>query len=928
MIKKILIGISGLIVLTISLLAILYSFVAPSLVSNTKFMSFVEKETKNLTGIDLYVKYPVLKTGLSPKISFKAYEIKATKNGEQLLNIENLDTQISLKEIFRQRIILDRFMVKYIFADVNKLLAALPAQEDKEKQTPSNWSVDFYDSVLALKKGVILYNIAPDTLLKVEANDMFINNTKKYERFVHFNIDTSIEKSGKTLKFSIADDNKVIIKEKELLVKDCIFNVNNSDIHINATASRKNGLNVNLAAKKFNLNDIIAIVGSNLFINNGSEMLVFFKDMKGNFDFDINLNKKDLDGTITLNNMGLKIIPVGDLPITVTQGKILVTSNDITLKDFKGFYGSQKSNKATLNGTIKDYTKSCDTEVVIDTVATNEFAKDYLSKIVGFPFEIIGKAGTRIIVKSIYNKIDVIWASKLAKGEDILVDGASLTPTGYDRAVKADMHFENNILNIKDINYYIASEIVKGTKVKPVLTLNGNIDFSNPIPFVMDLGFNIPNPLPSEFLNVLMGQKLFKGGKFYGDLAMLNNGTYPVIKGKLNAEKIIIPSQRVFIKSGELYTDRDYINLKSEGWYKRSKYDFSGTIANAVKYPIIIKDIDFGIDKIDIERVMKSFNQQNTDAVKKQTPETVTTDYDYENYNEENDTQAVAFDVNNLIIERCILRLDNGKYKDINFGNLKANLTLDKNNILELKSNRFDIAEGISSVKVYCDLKKHLYNITLGIKDVNSDLMSTTLLNLPREISGKASGLIALNTDDSLKLNGSIKFLVKDGTIQKIGLIEYILKFAAVFRNPIAMISPATLSDMISIPEGNFDNINGELYLKNNVVEMLKIKSSAPQLSSYIVGRYNIENGDAILRIYTKFSTKGKGFGGFLRNFSLNSLANRIPLSSRNDSHYYASELEQLPPIDADENDCQVFLTKVDGDIVNNNFLSSLKKIK
>ena len=198
MIKKILIGISGLILLTISLLVILYSFVAPSLVSNTKFISFVEKETKNLTGIDLYVKYPVLKTGLSPKISFKAYEIKATKNGEQLLNIENLDTQISLKEIFRQRIILDRFMVKYIFADVNKLLAALPAQEDKEKQTPSNWSVDFYDSVLALKKGVILYNIAPDTLLKVEANDMFINNTKKYERFVHFNIDTSIEKSGKT----------------------------------------------------------------------------------------------------------------------------------------------------------------------------------------------------------------------------------------------------------------------------------------------------------------------------------------------------------------------------------------------------------------------------------------------------------------------------------------------------------------------------------------------------------------------------------------------------------------------------------------------------------------------------------------------------------------------------------------------------------
>ena len=89
-----------------------------------------------------------------------------------------------------------------------------------------------------------------------------------------------------------------------------------------------------------------------------------------------------------------------------------------------------------------------------------------------------------------------------------------------------------------------------------------------------------------------------------------------------------------------------------------------------------------------------------------------------------------------------------------------------------------------------------------------------------------------------------------------------------------------------------------------------------------------MEISDAILRIYTKFSNKNKGFAGFLRNFSLNSLANRIPLNSRNESNYYAAELEHLPAIDADEKDCQIFLTKVDGDVEHNNFISSLKKIK
>ena len=112
------------------------------------------------------------------------------------------------------------------------------------------------------------------------------------------------------------------------------------------------------------------------------------------------------------------------------------------------------------------------------------------------------------------------------------------------------------------------------------------------------------------------------------------------------------------------------------------------------------------------------------------------------------------------------------------------------------------------------------------------------------------------------------------------------------------------------------------------MIELLKIKSSSPQLSAYIVGCYNLENSDAILRIYTKFSNKNKGIGGFLRNISLNSLANRIPLSSTSDENYYSSELENLPPIDADEKDCQIFLTKVDGDVEHNNFISSLKKIK
>ena len=177
-------------------------------------------------------------------------------------------------------------------------------------------------------------------------------------------------------------------------------------------------------------------------------------------------------------------------------------------------------------------------------------------------------------------------------------------------------------------------------------------------------------------------------------------------------------------------------------------------------------------------------------------------------------------------------------------------------------------------------------------------------------------------------MNGDIKFQIANGTIEQVGYVEYILKVASLFRNPLAMISPSTVVDLVNIPEGRFDEISGEMKLKDNIINRMKIESTAPELATLIFGRYDLSTNDSSLRVYTKFSNKGKGFAGILRNFSLNTLATKLSISSRNESNYYASELEQIPKLQTGEDRAQVFLTKVDGDILNFNFLSSLKRIK
>ncbi len=924
--KIIIISISVLVVLAGAMLGVYLKFL-PAVVSNKHVINFVEKTLYNIAGLELNIKNPVLKTELSPVISFKVDEMTLFNNKDHLLAVENFDTTVSFKEIFSKNIIIKKLGADYIFADINNLTKlAFPQAEQKEQQK-NEWNVDLFDSLLYVKKSLFLYKVEPKTYVSLKADDLELDNNQKDVKYLHFNITADITKDGQNTHFNIADRNAVYTQNKTLFIKNCYLTMNKSKIFFNAEASRKIGYWLEIFTDKIDIADVLALIDSGIVENNLDQPLAFFKDLKGSFNFKIKVTKNDVNGIINLNKISGQIVPISNIPVMLDKGKILMTKNDITLKDFDGYYNNKKVNKIEMEGTVKDYLKSIDTNIITRAVVTNDFAKNYLSKMVGIPVELTGgTTKTRLDLKSINNKIDLAWYFGLKSGQDILIDGASLTPNKFIRGLKGDIHFEDNLLSIKSIDYYIVPDsfsIEQKKNAKPVVKVFGNIDCGKPIPDVKNMGFEIPNPLPSEFLNVLIGQKLFKGGKIAGIMEYNNTSKYPALKGNLTMDDVRVPSQRVYLKHGEMSAKNGLLSLAAEGKYRRSAYDFSGSLINEIKFPVVVKDVNLTVDDVDIEKFLLSANNQSSKAVTE-------TKFDVAASGEakDDDDNTPTFDIGNFIVENCVLNILNGSYKDIAFKDVKATLSLDKNSVLNMYSNRFEIAEGHSSAKVNCDLKKHKYSLVLGIKDVNSDIIATTLLALPREITGKASGIIALNTDDSLKMNGSIKFAVNDGTIQKVGLVEYILKFAALFRNPLVMISPSTFGDLVNIPEGNFDKINGTLELKDNNVERMMIKSSAPQLSSFIIGRYELESGDASLRIYTKFSNNNKGFAGFLRNISLNSLANRIPLSARNDSNYYAAEISQLPPIDAEEKDCQIFLTKVDGDVQHNNFISSLKKIQ
>lgn len=916
--KPILILISSVVAFFVLLISS-YLYILPQLLTSKIAIKSIQKITHDILKMELVIENPKIKTSLKPVFDCSVDTFLLTKNNEILLSLDDFSASISYNKILKKEIRLNYLKANSLIIMADKLLENLPKFEQKEEQKPSDFRIDIYNSDIKLSELEVSYK-QNNALIDVYSRDISIEEDNCCKNLV-FNLSLDVFKGNKEYLHVVSSSvDEVKIYQDKIQTQNLKVLLNKSDLLVNSEFLLKDlTSNLNAKSKRFFLKDVFNIINSDVVIAGGDKLLAPLVNPSGYVSFDVNMkNNSDLSGYINVTNAKASIKDLANLPINIQKGKIVISKDKICFKDFIGYYGKNKLNTVKIFGDIKDYYKTFDSNLIVDTVVTNEFFKDYLAKLINNtvlftsqPFK------TAIVYKSKNNIMDITWLAKIPKKVNFGLKDTKSALSDYDRAVKGDFHIENNNLEIRNINYYIASDIKRGVKLKPIVILDGKMALNGKID---NLGFRFDREIPCEFLNIFTKQKTFVKGTMIGNMHIAFKNDIPYLDADMKISKTFLPYQRMWVKNAVLKTTDDNIWVYSDGRFKRIPFIFKGKIKNELKPPFTINNLALELDNIDIERVMASFNngaktQAPIKEVQSENPDEIADD----NY---------MFDTNLIRIKDANFIVNKGKYKELEFSNVKANLTLDEKGILIVKSNRFDIAEGFSSLYINCDLVNLLYSIKLGVKDVDSNLMAKVLLNLDKEITGKASGLIDINSDKSLKLNGKIQFIVNSGTIGKIGIVEYLLKIASVFRNPIVMISPGVIMDIVSIPEGKFDKITGELHLKDNVVTMMNIKSYSDTLSALIRGRFDMERHDASLRIYTRFSSDKKTAFGFFRNLSLNRLANKVKMNTRNDANYYASELIDLPPIAVGRKDSEVFLTQVEGDVEHNNFISSLKKIK
>lgn len=940
---KIPIIISSIIVLFVATILSLYLIVLPKVVATPEVWGYVNKIVKETCGAELIVTNPCLKTSLKPEIAFDIVGLTLIKDGETLLNVKNMQSGVNFAKIFAKEIKLQKFGVDDLYVDMNKLQRLKIKEGEQVEQKPCPIKIDWFDSLLYVKKCIFIYESPQKVMMKFLAGDISLDMSGE-PRYLHFKSLLDMEHNKDRLRLEFWDKDTVYIKDKKLIFDKFKFSVNNSEIVLDAKFNQDGKYNLDLSSKKFSIQNVDKFMRTNMLVANGSDVMNCFKDLAGDFSFDVKVSDSAFGAVVKVNKIVGKLVPLANIPLTISKGLIIVDPQNITISDFDGFYGHQVKNKIGLFGNVFDYATKADTNLFITGDAYDELAQ-HISKLAGIRIAFVNVSKFVIrVVCDVTGKVKVTGGAKVPAGSNVTFEGASISPAKFDRAIGLDLEVLKDKLTINHINYYISENIAQNVAPqKPMVSIKGLVNCYTG--YLYNLGFEIPEPLPSEFFNVLVGQKLLKRGTVAGKMNFVN-GEKPYLDGEMEIKSVRVSGQSFKINNGKMVAKDDNIHLSADGRFRRLNYKFDGNIKNCLLFPILVKNVNLNIDELDVERVMQSFaprEQRIAQAHKNLNPNRpksveskISTKYFEVDDTPKNETKSetseevepIVFQPNLIVVNDCNFNVTKGVYKQIKFGNLHAILTLDKNGLLNVQSNKFDFAEGISTLKLVCDLAKPTYYIRLGAKDVDVDILSTAILNLPKEISGKAMALLEFNTDASAKLNGKIQFSVDNGSITKLGLVQYLLNVASLFRNPLAMISPTTFWDLVNVPEGTFKKINGTLVIKDNIIERMMIKSSSPQLSAFIIGRINLVNMDASLRIYTKFSNVHKGFSGFLRNISLNVLSKRVKSNAKNDASYYAMELSQLPKLETGEETAQVYLTKFDGDVLTSNFISQLKRIK
>ena len=367
--KKILIILSIAFICLAALSTIVWLTIVPAVVKSKTFVNIVDKSLKNFVNLDLEIKNQKLKTSLKPTIIFSVDDLILKKEDKELVKLNNFSTSIDFKNILRRKIKLNSLKAKTLIVKADELMNLKFNTQKKEQK--SKWALDYFNSDLSCENFEISY-FQNSALMEIYMHNINLSKEKGYTS-LQFDVEAYIKKDGKTYaNINSSVQNKIKTLNKTLQIDDLPVDINSSKMKLFLEADLKNLL-LNVKSDKFMLEDIFNLVNSDFIIPNGSNLLKPLTNPSGQVGFDVTFKNNKLSGDLKINNTKASLKDVTNIPLNIETGSIKILEDKIKFIDLKGYYGKNKENTIAIEGDIKDYYKTFDSNIVIDTIVTNEF---------------------------------------------------------------------------------------------------------------------------------------------------------------------------------------------------------------------------------------------------------------------------------------------------------------------------------------------------------------------------------------------------------------------------------------------------------------------------------------------------------------------------------------------------------------------------
>lgn len=620
-----------------------------------------------------------------------------------------------------------------------------------------------------------------------------------------------------------------------------------------------------------------------------------------------------------LNDISFVYLPKR-LRMKVQNGNILLNDETLYLNNINSFVGRMP---LYLSGKLTNIKHTPNTDLYINAKPTQEFFDQFFNNKAVYPIKLKGDVNCSSRIRGSLDNVNVKAELKLDEESSLYYMGANIGDIENPVKINLDSTYTPKYIKVNNFRY---DKIITSQNNKQFpntqLTASGTIGFLDK----NNLSFNnfkvkTHNPTDAKIFNIIFKKPLMKQGVFTSDLTINGTTLAPKVLGQLDVTSIDVPFFDATVNDIHLDFKKNIVNINSKGSILTNKINLNAVMLNKLTSPFVFENIKLHFDNLDLNKITQSLQDYDADIYKQQ----IATSSQIEN-----------FDPSIILIKNSEVTADTIILKAIQATNFKANASLDKSMLFNIHDYLFTLAQG----NVNGSLKYNLHNKNLElhsqINDANAQIISESLFDLKGQLYGTVNGDINFYCNGKSQiscmstLSGDGNFLVANGRMPKLGSLEYLLKAANLAKGGLTGLSINGIIDLITpLKTGEFDSISGAYKVNDGVVENLEVFSKGKDLNLYLKGSYNVVTSIADMKVYGTLSNNITNVFGRLKNASLNTLLNTIPLLNKNElSPELEAEIQKIPNYTTNNNIFRIFAVDIDGDINGINYVKSFKWVR